>query len=81
MVGEAFEKEHWRTLFSILKLPREVTLENMKFAHLLDAEQTILQKSNDIKELCARAQGEISLREAIQELKVWCDTAEFDLTE
>ena len=30
-VGEAFEKEHWSQLFFILKLPREVRQENLKF--------------------------------------------------
>jgi len=36
---------------------------------------------NELKELSARAVGEVTLREAVQELKTWCDTAVFDLTE
>lgn len=41
----------------------------------------ILKKSNEIKELAARAVGEITLREAILELKTWCESAEFELTD
>ena len=41
----------------------------------------MVAKSSDIKDLGARAQGEVSLREAIQELRAWCDQTEFALTE
>lgn len=41
----------------------------------------LLTQVNALKELQARAQGEITLREAILELKNWCDTADFELTE
>ncbi|KAL4440929.1 hypothetical protein ABPG74_009342 [Tetrahymena malaccensis] len=80
-IGEAFEREHWRSLFGIFKLPKDVTLETLKFGHLLDADKEILLKMNDLKDLAARAQGEVALREAIQELKQWCDTYDFELTE
>jgi len=33
--GEAFEKEHWRTLFTMLKLPKDVTIENLSLGNLL----------------------------------------------
>jgi len=29
--GEAFEKEHWRRLITMLEMPKEVTFDNMKF--------------------------------------------------
>ncbi|EGR34655.1 hypothetical protein IMG5_004580 [Ichthyophthirius multifiliis] len=80
-VGDTFEREHWRSLFILLKIPKEINLENLKFGHLLDAENQLFEKTNDLKELVARSQGEISLREAIQELKQWCDTYCFELTE
>ena len=35
MQGEAFEKDHWRNLFQMLKLPRDVTIENLNLGHLL----------------------------------------------
>jgi len=37
LTGETFEKDHWRELFLMIKLPKEVKLETLKFGHLLDA--------------------------------------------
>ena len=81
IVGEAFEKEHWKTLFVFLKLDKAITIENVTFGNLLAASNMLLEKGIEIKELCARAQGEVSIREAIHELRVWCETVEFTLTE
>ena len=53
--GEVFEKDHWRDLFTILNIPKESKVETLKFGSLLDAEQPMLKKSNEIKELSARA--------------------------
>lgn len=80
-VGEAFEKEHWRALFYIIDLPKSVTVENLKFINFLDAIENMVAKTVEIKDLGARAQGEVSLREAIQELRAWCDQTEFVLTD
>ena len=80
-VGEAFEKEHWRALFYMLNFPKEVNVENLKFGHFLDSIENMVAKAADVKDLGARAQGEISIREAIQELRAWCDQTEFALTE
>jgi dynein heavy chain 2, cytosolic len=38
-VGESFEREHWRRLITLLDMPKDVTLDNMKFKHLVDAVQ------------------------------------------
>ena len=53
--GESFEKEHWRRLITILQMPKEVTFDNMKFGHLIDAVPVMLAKSKDIKELSDKA--------------------------
>ena len=79
--GESFEKEHWRRLITILALPKEVTLDNMKFGHLIDAVPVMLKKAKDIKELADKAQGEVTIREAINELRTWCESTEFELTD
>lgn len=79
--GEAFEKEHWRDLLNLLKVSKDVKVEGLRFGHLLEADKAMVQRMNDLKELSARAVGEVTLREAVQELKTWCETAEFDLTE
>ena len=81
LVGEAFEKEHWKTLFFLLKLEKDVTIEKLQFLHFISNIDQILHKKNEIKELCARAQGEVTIREAIHELRIWCDTAEFQLVD
>ncbi len=54
-VGESFEREHWRKLITMLDMPKEVTLDNMKFKHLVDAVPHMLKKSKDIKELSDKA--------------------------
>jgi dynein heavy chain 2 len=39
------------------------------------------RKAKEIKELCDRAMGEVTIREAINELRIWCENTEFVLTE
>jgi dynein heavy chain 2 len=79
--GEGFEKEHWKSLFHYLKLSKEVTMENLQFSHFLDNMGLLVKASDQVKELQARAQGEVTIREAIQELRVWCEDTLFTLTE
>lgn len=79
--GESFEKEHWRRLINLLGMPKEVTFDNMKFQHLVDAVPLMIKKSKDIKDLADKAQGEVTIREAINELRVWCDNTEFILSD
>ena len=79
--GESFEKEHWKRLFTILKLAKDITLDNLKFKDLIDATPVMIKKAKEIKELSDKAQGEVTIREAINELRVWCENTEFILTE
>jgi dynein heavy chain 2 len=58
-VGESFEREHWRKLINLLDMPKEITLDNMKFQHLIDATSIMNKKTKDIKDLCDKAQNEI----------------------
>jgi dynein heavy chain 2 len=53
----------------------------MKFSHLTDAIPVMLKKSKEIKDLSDKAQGEVTIREAINELRVWCDTTEFNISD
>ena len=53
--GESFEKEHWRRLFTILNLPKDVTTDNLKFGHLTDSAVIMIAKAKDIKELADKA--------------------------
>ena len=79
--GESFEKEHWRRLITILGMPKDVTFDNMKFSHLTDAVSTMIKKQKDIKDLSDKAQGEVTNREAVNELRVWCESTEFTTTD
>ncbi len=79
--GECFEKEHWKKLFTILKLSKDITLDNLKFKDLIESVPEMIKKAKEIKELSDKAQGEVTIREAINELRVWCENTEFILTE
>ena len=79
--GESFEKEHWRRLITLLQMPRETTFDNMRFEHLIEAIPTMIKKKKEIKELAERAQGEVTIREAINELTNWCDETVFELSD
>jgi len=39
----------------MLEMPKEVTLDNMKFKHLIDAVPMMIKKSKDIKDLSDKA--------------------------
>ena len=67
--------------FIKIDLPKSVTVENLKFIHFLDVIENMVSKTTESKDLGARAQGEVSLREAILELRAWCDKTEFVLTD
>lgn len=62
-------------------MPKEVTFDNLTFGNLLDSVPEMLKKQKEIKELSDKAQGEVTIREAINELRVWCETTEFVLSE
>lgn len=79
--GESFEKEHWRRLFNILQFDKDVTLDNLTFGHFVENVPIMLKKTKDIKELADKAQGEVTIREAINELRTWCETTEFILSD
>jgi dynein heavy chain 2 len=59
---------------------RGVALEKLTFGDLIADPKQIIKKMTEIKELSSRAQGEVTIRQAIEELDVWCQTTLFDLT-
>ena len=68
-------------MITLLKMPKEVTFDNMIFGNLVDSVPTMIAKQKELKDLVDRAQGEVTIREAINELRIWCDSTEFVLTE
>ncbi|KAL3101915.1 hypothetical protein niasHS_003324 [Heterodera schachtii] len=79
--GEVFSADHWLEMFRLLKLPRGTNLERLTFSELLNCQQLVLNNVDKLKELNARAHGEVSIREAIQELEMWAAQAEFALVD
>ena len=80
VTGESFEKSHWQQLFKLLKLPKDKDLNKLIFKDLVLAMPDMVKKTKEIKELAEKAQGEVTIREAINELRQWCDNTEFVLT-
>lgn len=80
VTGELFEKEHWKLLFAKLKFPNTVDLSNLTLGNFLRNAQMLIKMQREINHLAARAQGEVTIREAVQELQVWAEEASFTLT-
>ena len=78
--GEVLSAEHWHEMFRMLGLPRGTTLEKLAFGDVLSVADAILANSQGLMELLSRAQGEVSIREALRELEVWGVEACFSLT-
>lgn len=77
--GDAFQPEHWSTLFRKLEIEK-VSLDKLCLSHFLGSTQKLLEHAAEIKELNARATGEVAIREAIQEMTSWSLEAQFSLT-
>jgi dynein heavy chain 2 len=80
VTGEMFEKEHWTFLFHKLKFASDVGVHTLTLASFVRASPLIVANAPALRDLAARAQGEITLREALAELRAWCDSAEFKST-
>ena len=81
LVGDNFERDHWKSLFNILEFDKTITKENLKFGNFIDKTDKLIEKQNDIKDLFQRAQGEILIRNAMSEISTWLECAIFNFTE
>ncbi|KAM4699205.1 cytoplasmic dynein 2 heavy chain 1 [Discoglossus pictus] len=79
--GEHLSQDHWLDLFRLLGLPKGSTLEKLTFGDLLKVADVIVSKASELKDLNSRAQGEITIREALRELDLWGAGAVFTLTD
>uniref|UniRef100_A0A8C5YQN7 Cytoplasmic dynein 2 heavy chain 1 n=1 Tax=Marmota marmota marmota TaxID=9994 RepID=A0A8C5YQN7_MARMA len=77
--GEHLSPDHWLDLFRLLGLPRGTSLEKLQFGDLLRVTDTIVAKASELKDLNSRAQGEVTIREALRELDLWGVGAVFTL--
>uniref|UniRef100_A0A0N4ZU30 Cytoplasmic dynein 2 heavy chain 1 n=1 Tax=Parastrongyloides trichosuri TaxID=131310 RepID=A0A0N4ZU30_PARTI len=79
--GEVLSVEHWLEIFRLLSFPKGTSLEKLKFIDLINAKEIVNEKIDDLRNLNAKAHGEITMREALQELELWGGQAEFTLTD
>ncbi|CCW60917.1 unnamed protein product [Phytomonas sp. EM1] len=77
--GDGWMAEHWNQMFRLLDIPRNITSTSLTFGDLLSRYKVILEKESELKQLHARALGEIQLREALQDLQTWALEATFKL--
>ncbi|KAL8004079.1 putative AAA+ ATPase domain, dynein heavy chain region D6 P-loop domain-containing protein [Plasmopara halstedii] len=79
--GEPFKDDHWTQLFRKLGFPRSVDKNNLIVQHFIDAFPILELPATlqFVKVLHARAQGEVTIRDALQELRAWTETAELAL--
>ncbi|PIO67491.1 dynein heavy chain, region 2, partial [Teladorsagia circumcincta] len=75
--GEVLSTDHWLEMFRLLHLPRGTTLEKLRFGDLIAVAPNVIANVDQLKALNAKAQGEVTIREAIQELEMWAAQAEF----
>lgn len=71
--GEILSGDHWLMLFRILGMPKGTTLEQLRFGDFLSVHQIIGENLEALKNLTERAKGEVTIREAIQELELWAE--------
>jgi dynein heavy chain 2 len=76
--GDSWQAEHWGEFFRITSI-KGVTLAELTFGHLMAAKNLISKNISSIIELNGRADGEVAIREAIQELDMWGASAVFSL--
>uniref|UniRef100_A0A0N5CE75 Cytoplasmic dynein 2 heavy chain 1 n=1 Tax=Strongyloides papillosus TaxID=174720 RepID=A0A0N5CE75_STREA len=81
LCGEVLSIDHWLEIFRILNFPKGTSLEKLKFNDLLNRKDIVNEKVDDLRNINARAHGEITMREALQELELWSGQAEFVLTD
>lgn len=74
------EKEHWKQFWTAIRADRALTTEGLRLGDMLNHGRALLEKQSALQELIARAQGQATLREALQQLAIWWETAEFEIT-
>lgn len=79
--GDCWTSEHWAELFHLISIPKGVSISELNVGHFLGVSQNIVGHLAQIKELNNRALGEVTIREAIQELDLWGAGATFILTD
>ncbi|XP_037796301.1 LOW QUALITY PROTEIN: cytoplasmic dynein 2 heavy chain 1-like [Penaeus monodon] len=69
--GEVFSEKHWIEMYSILGIPTNVTIDKLTFGHFLKVRDEMINQNDVLKEMNAKAAGEVVIRQALGELDVW----------
>lgn len=77
--GEGWMTEHWNEMFRAIDIKKGMTSTDITFGDILEHSNQIVEKQEDIKKLHIRAEGEIQLRDALQELRKWALESNFTL--
>eukprot|EP00898_Chlorokybus_atmophyticus_P001659 jgi/Chlat1/2494/Chrsp175S08714 len=81
--GEGWQRTHWAQLFAIMQLPSrgpdEVRAETLTLAHIVSKSDVLVSNLDALKHLHAQAQGEVVMRESLQQLIVWGVERKFTL--
>ena len=70
MRGEHLSSNHWVELYRLIGLPRTTDIAKLRVSELLGMADKIIANVAALKELNSRAQGEVSIRDALTELEV-----------
>ncbi len=65
-LGDAFTPDHWHELYTVLGMQKGIAPSDLLFGDFVTVFATLLKKGDHVKELHARAQGEVNIREALQ---------------
>lgn len=85
MKGEAFQTQHWARAFACAGLPTSTRIESLQaedlvrgpvLRSLMDSE-----RMKELKSIVAQAQGEITIRETLNESKAWLESARLQFTD
>ncbi|GAB6032228.1 Cytoplasmic dynein 2 heavy chain 1 [Chamberlinius hualienensis] len=79
--GDNFHPDHWAEMFKIIAVPSTMTAEKLSFGDLLSVSSNIISNINKLKELNNRVQGEVLVRQSLNELDTWAVTTFFTLFE
>ncbi|CAM1329611.1 Uncharacterised protein at_DN1743, partial [Pycnogonum litorale] len=79
--GDMFSQQHWIEMYRLIGLPSSIPVEKLTLSDFLSVKEAIVVNAEAIKDLNGRAQGEVTIREALNELDLWGAKARFNLTE
>ncbi|PRP81711.1 hypothetical protein PROFUN_10811 [Planoprotostelium fungivorum] len=79
--GDALTPEHWSELYRMVGITKGTSITDLTLGTWLSVADAIVKNAHQIKELNSRAQGEVTIREALQELKAWAAANEYAFSE